>query len=199
MTAEDLTIIEKAGRRCSGCQSGRHWRRLEVLRPEGRDPLVTCRACRPRLAAAAAAATATVQAPAATPGSGATPGSAATASNGAGASHTDGAPSRASSTKPRPRRGHRPSSPQREDRLKRALRELPPGTHSTGFIARAAGLNKDKVVARLRALEAAGEVQRVGNKWSTERPSTDLEAAFDRLQARTANLRIIRPQQRRAE
>jgi hypothetical protein len=86
-----------------------------------------------------------------------------------------------------PRRSRQP-----EDRLKRALRQLPPGEHSTGRIAKAAGLNQAKVLSRLRALEAAGEVQQVGRHWSTERPSTDLEAAFDRLQARTANLRIVR-------
>ncbi len=44
-------------------------------------------------------------------------------------------------------------------------------------------------------MEAAGEVQRVGSRWSADRPSTDLEAAFDRLEARTGNLRIIRPHQ----
>ena len=182
MTAEDLTIIEKAGRRCSACHTGRHWRRLEVLRPEGRDPLVTCRACRPRLTAAAAAAAAeAAQAPTRAPDT-PTWGQAT-------------APS-APAKQRRQRRGHRPSSAQREDRLKRALRELPAGPHSVARIAKAAGLNEKKVLSRLRALEAAGEVQRIGNRWTAERPSTDLEAAFDRLQARTANLRIIRPDQR---
>jgi DNA-binding Lrp family transcriptional regulator len=69
---------------------------------------------------------------------------------------------------------------------------LPPGEHSTGRIAKAAGLNQAKVLSRLRALEEAGEVRQVGRHWSTERPSTELEAAFDRLQARTGNLRIVR-------
>ena len=95
-----------------------------------------------------------------------------------------------------PRRAHRPPSPQREDRIKRALRTLPAGAHSTGRIAKTAGLSQAKVLPRLRALEAAGELQRVGKHWSTERPSTDLEAAFDRLEARTGNLRIIRPGER---
>jgi predicted Rossmann fold nucleotide-binding protein DprA/Smf involved in DNA uptake len=107
------------------------------------------------------------------------------------------APSEAPAASPRrSRRGNRPSARQREDRLRRALRELPAGAHSTARIAKAAGLNETKVLSRLRSLEAAGEVQRVGKRWSTERPSTDLEAAFDRLQAGTSNLRIIRPQQR---
>jgi hypothetical protein len=34
------------------------------------------------------------------------------------------------------------------------------------------------------------------NAGSTERRSTDLEAAFDRLAARTGNLRVIRPRER---
>jgi hypothetical protein len=194
MTAEDLTIIEKAGRRCSGCHTGRHWRRLEVLRPEGRDPLVTCRACRPRLTAAAASAAAAAAAAAAETAAADAPVAPTPASD--TAPRTQATTSSAPSKPRRPRRGHRPSSPQREDRLKRALRELPTGPHSVGRIAKAAGLNEKKVLARLHALEAAGEVQQIGNRWTAERPSTDLEAAFDRLQARTANLRIIRPDRR---
>lgn len=84
----------------------------------------------------------------------------------------------------------RPAPP--EDRLRRALRELPHGEHSVGRIAKAAGLNHEKTLSRLRALSAAGEVQQVGKRWSNEPPSTDLEAAMDRLQARTNNLRIVR-------
>ena len=150
MTPEDLTIVEHAGRRCSGCHSGRHWRRLEVLRPEGRDPLVTCPGCRPRLIAQ------TSEQP---------------------------APSNAEPASTRPRRRSRPSTRQHEDRLKRALRNLPAGAHSTARIAKAAGLNETKVLSRLQAMEAAGDVHRLGKRWSTQRPSTGLEAAFDRLQA----------------
>jgi predicted Rossmann fold nucleotide-binding protein DprA/Smf involved in DNA uptake len=80
----------------------------------------------------------------------------------------------------------------REDRLRRALRELPREPHSVGQIAKAAGLNHAKTLSRLHALRAAGEVQQVGKRWSSEPPSTDIEAAFDRLQARTSNLRIVR-------
>ncbi len=105
---------------------------------------------------------------------------------------TDAAPK----TRSRKRGRAQPRSPQTEDRLKRALRELPPGEHSTARIAKAAGLNRAKVLSRLHALEEAGEVQQVGNRWSTERPSTDLEAAFDRLQERTGNLRIVRERER---
>jgi hypothetical protein len=163
MNTQDLAIIEQAGRRCSSCRTGRHWRRFEVLRPEGREPLVTCPGCRPRLAAMAA---------------------------------EPPKPSKPSAGSARPPRPHRPATPRREDRLKRALRELPAGPHSTSHIAKAAGLNETKALSRLRALEAAGEVHQVGKRWSTERPASDLEAAFDRLQARTANLRIIRPHER---
>lgn len=80
----------------------------------------------------------------------------------------------------------------REDRLRKALRELPREAHSVAQIAKAAGLNHEKTLSRLRALQAAGEVQQIGKRWSSEPPSTDVEAAFDRLQARTSNLRIIR-------
>jgi hypothetical protein len=80
----------------------------------------------------------------------------------------------------------------REDRLRKALRELPHGEHSVGRIAKAAGLNHEKTLSRLQALGAAGEVQQVGKRWSNEPPSTDIEAAMDRLQARTSNLRIVR-------
>jgi predicted Rossmann fold nucleotide-binding protein DprA/Smf involved in DNA uptake len=84
-----------------------------------------------------------------------------------------------------------PAAP-REDRLRKALRELPPTPHSVGQVAKAAGLNHEKTLKRLRALQAAGEVQQVGKRWSSQPPSTDVEAAFDRLQAQTSNLRIIR-------
>lgn len=80
----------------------------------------------------------------------------------------------------------------REDRLRKALRELPGAAHSVGQIAKAAGLNHQKTLSRLHALQAAGEVQQVGKRWTSEPPSTDVEAAFDRLQARTRNLRIVR-------
>jgi hypothetical protein len=76
------------------------------------------------------------------------------------------------------------------------LRELPHGEHSTGRIAKAAGLNHAKTLGRLRQLAASGEVRQVGKRWSTERPSSDLEGAFDRLQARTSNIRIVRDRSR---
>ena len=79
-----------------------------------------------------------------------------------------------------------------EDRVKKVLRELPRGEHSTGRIAKAAGLNHTKTLKRLRQLEASGGVREVGKRWTTEPPPSDLEGAFDRLQARTSNIRIVR-------
>jgi hypothetical protein len=159
LTPEDMTEIERAGRRCGVCHSGRRWRRFEVVRVEGREPVVMCAACRARYGAAppvraAQAAAVPVSEP--------------------------------EVAGPAPRRAPR------EDRLRKALGELPREPHSVGQIARAAGLNHEKTLRRLRALEAAGEVRQVGRRWSTEPPSTDVEAAFDRLQARTRNLRIVR-------
>jgi hypothetical protein len=169
MSPEDITVIEQAARRCSVCRSGRRWRSFEVVRIPGREPVVMCGACRARFG----------EAPPAPPAPPAPEPPAASAPT----------------EQPRkPRRAPRPR--QSEDRLKRALRELPPGGHSTGRIAKAAGLNQAKVLSRLERLEAAGEVQRVGRHWSTERPSTDLDAAFERLQARTSNLRIVRERDR---
>jgi hypothetical protein len=159
-TSEELIEIERAGRRCAICRSGRRWRQLEVVRVEGQEPVVLCAACRARYGTAsplpaaqkaAAASVAAAEAPAA----------------------------------------KQPAAP-REDRLRKALRELPPKPHTVGQVAKAAGLNHDKTLNRLRALQAAGEVQQVGKRWSTQPPSTDVEAAFDRLQAQTSNLRIIR-------
>ena len=79
-----------------------------------------------------------------------------------------------------------------KDRVKEALRGLPRGEYSTGRIAKAAGLNGTKTLRRLRQLEALGEVREAGKRWSTEPPSSDLEGAIDRLQARTSNIRIVR-------
>ena len=64
------------------------------------------------------------------------------------------------------------------------------------MIARAAGLNKDKALARLHELERRGEVHRVGNRWSIGRPPDAVALTMDRLQARTSNLRIVRDRAR---
>ena len=80
---------------------------------------------------------------------------------------------------------------ERPDRLRAALRNLP-GSFSTAMAARAAGMNSDKALARLQDLESSGDVRRVGKRWSTESPPSELAAAMDRLQARTSNVRIVR-------
>ena len=157
---EDLTEIDRAGRRCAVCRSGRHWRKLEVVRPDDGEPIVMCAACRARYGNAPPAPQTRVPAPAAEP----------------------------ASASPEPARP--PAA--REDRVRKALRELPRGEHSTGRIAKAAGLNHAKTLRRLRQLEASGGVREVGKRWSTEPPPSDLEGALDRLQARTSNIRIVR-------
>lgn len=164
---EDLVEIERAGRHCAVCRSGRHWRRFKVVRPSGGEPVVMCAACHARYGDAPPA---------------------------------PEIPKAAAAPAPQPATPSRVQRPrQHEDRLKRVLRELPRGEHSTGRIAKAAGLNHAKTLGRLRQLEASGEVRQVGKRWSTERPSTDLEGAFDRLQARTSNIRIVRERPRVGE
>ncbi|MGZ4250934.1 MAG: hypothetical protein ACXVUE_21840 [Solirubrobacteraceae bacterium] len=160
VNTEDLAEIDRAGRTCAVCRSGRRWRRFKVVRPDDGEPVVMCPACHARYGDTPPA----PEVPKAAP-----------------------EPPPQPATRPRPQRPR-----QHEDRLKRVLRELPRGEHSTARIAKAAGLNHAKTLGRLRQLEASGEVRQVGKRWTTERPSTDLEGAFDRLQARTSNIRIVR-------
>jgi len=174
--AEDLSLIERAGRRCAVCQSGRGWRRFQLVRAAGREPVVLCGSCRARFGDDPPVSR--PPAPAPSPGLSPAPSPAPEPAGGRSAS----------SRKPRgdERRGDR-----RPDRLQAALRKLP-GSFSTAMAARAAGLNHDKTLARLTELERRGEVRRVGNRWSTEQPPDALASAMDRLEARTTNLRIVR-------
>ena len=48
MNNEDLNEIERAGRRCAVCHSGRGWRRFEVLRAAEHEPIVLCASCKAR-------------------------------------------------------------------------------------------------------------------------------------------------------
>jgi hypothetical protein len=170
MDSQDLIEIEHAGRRCGVCNSGRGWRRFEVVRRDGREPVVLCGGCRARFGDAPPVG----QAPEPTP---------------------EPAPAPPKSPPPRKPRAGKSSTEQRPDRLRAALRTLPP-SFSTASAARAAGLNNDKTLARLQDLERRGEVQRVGNRWSTEAPPSDIATAMDRLEARTSNLRIVREKAR---
>ena len=221
MTPEDLTEIERAGRRCEVCQTGRRWRQFEVVRPEGRQPVVMCPACKarygeepplragetpaapPAKAAAPANAEVAAQSTSASPAAQQPGSQGASQANGSGASPHNGSgtdrPARSRGARKgsaRPAKNGQSSSAERseprEDRLRKALRELPHGEHSVARIAKAAGLNHEKTVRRLHTLHEAGEVQQVGKRWSNEPPSTDIDAALDRLQARTTNLRIVR-------
>jgi hypothetical protein len=163
LNAEDLAAIDRAGRRCAVCRTGRRWREFAVLRPDDGEPLVMCAACRARYG----------DAPLAPPAR----------------ERSEAIPARAAQPiSTTPERG----AGEREDRLRRALRELPKGEHSTGSIARAAGLNQAKTLRRLHQLVASGEIRQIGKRWSTEPPPTDLTEALDRLQARTSNIRIVR-------
>jgi predicted Rossmann fold nucleotide-binding protein DprA/Smf involved in DNA uptake len=89
------------------------------------------------------------------------------------------------------RRGADERRPEPEDRLRATLRRMP-GSFTTARAARAAGVNKKKALARLHDLERRGEVYRVGERWSTQPPASDLASAMDRLEAQTSNLRIVR-------
>lgn len=173
MNEDDITTIESAGRRCAICRTGRHWKTFNVVHAEGRDPVVLCPACHARYGEAPPVDGNGKEAPSAAP---------VVVAAAAAAAAEKAAPAAAAKPRPKPQ----------EDRLRKALKELPRGEHSTGRIAKAAGLNHSKTLGRLHQLEAAGEVRQVGKLWTTERESTDLEGAFDRLQARTSNLRIIR-------
>jgi hypothetical protein len=160
---EEMAAIDRAGRRCGVCRSGRRWREFTVLRPDGGEPVVMCAACRARYGDAPPAANAGERAD---------------------------APA-ANAEEPQSTTPERRVS-DREDRVRRALRELPKGEHTTGRIAKAAGLNHAKTLRRLRQLAESGEIREVGKRWSTEPPPTDIDEALDRLQARTSNIRIVR-------
>ena len=163
LDAEDLAVIDRAGRRCAVCRTGRRWREFTVARPDGGEPVVLCAACRARYG----------EAPPARPHQ----------------ERPDAPPVRATeptSTTPGRRAG------EREDRVRRAVRGLPRGEYSTASIAKAAGLNHAKTLRRLHQLAASGEIRQVGKRWSTEPPPSDIDAALDRLQARTSNIRIVR-------
>ena len=165
MNAEDLTEIEGAGRRCGVCHSGRGWRRFEIIRPVGCEPVALCGSCRARFGDDPPV------------GRKPTPGPEPAAA----------APQPLSP--PKPGGGERPTE-RRPDRLRAALGKMP-ASFSTATAARAAGLNNDKTHARLHELERRGEVQRVGNRWSIQSTPADVASAMDRLEARTSNLRIV--------
>jgi hypothetical protein len=170
MRTEDLIEIENAGRRCGVCHSGRGWRVFEIVRPAGREPVVLCSGCRARFGD--------------DPPVGRKPAAAVAP-----------VPAAAEPLSPsKPGRGER--APERHpDRLRAALGGLP-GSFSTAMAARAAGISNDRTLARLQDLERRGEVRRVGKRWSTESPPSDVSAAMDRLEARTSNLRIVRERAR---
>ena len=168
---EDLIEIENAGRRCGVCRSGRGWRRFELVRPAGREPVVLCGGCRARFGD--------------DPPVGRKP-----------SPPLEPVPAIAEPLTPPNRRPGERGPDQHPDRLRAALGKLP-GSFSTTMAARAAGINSHRALARLQDLERRGEVRRVGKRWSTESPPSDVAAAMDRLEARTSNVRIVRERARR--
>lgn len=162
---EDLKEIERAGRRCGACRSGRGWRKFEVVRVEGQDPVVLCGGCRARLGDEPSV----------------------TRTKAVEAAPAPKVREAAPQTRPEDQRP-REQSP---DRLRVALGKME-GVFSTAMVAREAGLSDAKSLARLQQLERRGEVRRVGKRWSTESLPSDIEAAMDRLAAQTSNLRIVR-------
>jgi hypothetical protein len=199
---EDLEEIERAGRRCSVCRSGRGWRHFEVVRVADRDAVVVCGGCHRRLPAEATveAAPARPAAPARTAGSSQSraPAQARSPAQARGGTQAPDRAATAASKAPQ-----QPGSPQKSsdgageaqgeqrDRLKTALANMN-GPFSTAMAARAAGLSDEKALARLQALERRGEIRRIGKRWSVESADNDVAAAMDRLAARTSNLRIVR-------
>jgi hypothetical protein len=163
LDAEELAAIDPAGRRCAVWRSRRRWRQFTALRPDGGEPVLMCAACRARYGDTPPAPVARERTDALAAG---------------GAEPTSAAPDR--------------RAPQGEDRVRRALRELPNGEYTTARIAKAAGVNHAKTLRRLRQLAASGEIQALGKRWSTEPPPSDINQALDRLQARTSNIRITR-------
>ena len=170
MRNEDLIEIENAGRRCGVCRSGRGWRRFELVRPVGREPVVLCGSCRARFGD--------------DPPVGRRP-----------SPPLDPLPAMAEPLVPPNRRPGERGPDQHPDRLRAALGRLP-GSFSTAMAARAAGISSHRALDRLQELERRGEVRRVGKRWSTESPPSDLAAAMDRLEARTSNVRIVRERAR---
>jgi hypothetical protein len=170
LRSEELIEMENAGRRCGVCGSGRGWRRFELVRRADREPIVLCGGCRARFGDG--------------PPVGRNP-----------APPLEPVPAAAEPLAPAQHRPEEPGTDRRPDRLRAALGELP-GSFSTAMAARAAGLNGDRALARLEDLERRGEVRRVGKRWSTESPPSEVAAAMDRLQARTSNLRIVRDRAR---
>ena len=167
MNDEDLIETERAGRRCGVCRSGAVGVGLRWSARRDVEPVVLCGSCRTRFGD--------------DPPIGRKPA-------------PEPAPTDVSPVLP-PKPHARNCAKLDRDRLEQALREMP-GSFSTGMVARAAGLNKDKPLARLQDLERRGEIHRVGKRWSTG-PSPDAVAlAMDRLQARTSNLRIVRDRAR---
>ncbi|MGZ4329137.1 MAG: peptidoglycan-binding domain-containing protein [Solirubrobacteraceae bacterium] len=78
------------------------------------------------------------------------------------------------------------------DRLRAALGELP-GSFSTAMAAHAARISSHRALARLQDLERRGAVRRVGKRWSTESPPSDVAAATEEPQDVVPAAEVIAP------
>jgi len=123
MNAEDVAEIERAGRRCGVCHSGRAWRRFEIVRSAERGPVVLCGGCRVRFGDDLPVARKPEPAPEPAP-----------------------APAEPLSL-PKLRAG-KPRTERRPDRLRAALRKMP-GSFSNAMAARGRG-SADHQLARRR-------------------------------------------------
>jgi peptidoglycan hydrolase-like protein with peptidoglycan-binding domain len=159
--------IENAGRRCGVCRSGRGWRRFELVRPAGREPVVLCGGCRARFGD--------------DPPVGRKP-----------SSPVESVPAMAEPLVPPNRYPGDRGPDQHPDRLRAALGKLP-GSFSTAMAARAAGINSRRALARLQDLERCGEVRRVGKRWSTESPPSDVAAAREEPENVVPAAEVIAP------
>jgi hypothetical protein len=148
LRTEQVIERESAGRRCGVCRSGRGWRRFELVRPAGREPIVLCGGCRARFEDDPPV------------GRKAAP-------------SLEPVPAVAESLAPAQQRSGERGTDRRPDRLRAALDRLP-GSFSTAMASRAAGLSSDKALARLEDLERRGAVRRVGKRWSPSRPRARL-------------------------
>jgi hypothetical protein len=163
LRTEDLSELENAGRRCGVCRSGRGWRRFELVRPTGREPVVLCGNCRARFGD--------------DPPVGRKP-----------APPLKPVPATPESLAPSRRRSGAWDRPTPGSPAGGAAQAA--GSFSTALAARAAGINSHRALAGYRS--AAARSDESASAGRPESPPSDVAAAMDRLEARTSNLRIVR-------
>ena len=168
MRNEDVIEIENAGRRCGVCRTGRGWRRFELVRPAGREPVVLCGGCRARFGD--------------DPPVGRKPSSPVESVSAMAVA--------AGTAEPVPGETAGPTS----IRIAYERRWAScPGSFSTAMAARAAGINSRRALARLRHLEHRGEVRRVGTRSSSESPPSDVAGCEEEPETVVPAAEVIAP------